>query len=54
MARSHDARRFSGDYDLNDAWNLEAGILIFIGGPAEAIGAFESNDRLYTQLQLQF
>jgi hypothetical protein len=46
--------RFSGDYDLDDVWNLEAGILIFIGGPDQAIGAFESNDRLYAQLQVQF
>ncbi len=46
--------RFSGDYELDDAWNLEAGILIFIGGPDQGLGAFDSNDRIYAELEYNF
>jgi hypothetical protein len=46
--------RFSGDYELTDAWKAEAGILIFIGGPDEGIGSFESNDRLYAEIKYSF
>jgi hypothetical protein len=46
--------RFSGDYELTDAWKAEAGILIFIGGPDEGLGAYESNDRLYAEIKYSF
>ena len=46
--------RFSGDYELDDSWGLEAGILIFMGGPDQGLGAFESNDRIYAELEYNF
>ena len=46
--------RFSGDYEIDDAWNLEAGILLFLGGPDQGLGAFESNDRVYMELEYNF
>lgn len=46
--------RFSTDWELTDAWKMEGGILIFIGGPDEGIGAFDSNDRLYAELKYSF
>jgi len=35
--------RFSGDYEITDAWRAEGGIIIYIGGPDDGIGAFDSN-----------
>jgi hypothetical protein len=46
--------RFSSDYELTDAWKAEAGILIFIGGPDDGIGAYDSNDRLYAEIKYSF
>jgi hypothetical protein len=46
--------RFSSDYELTDAWKMEGGILIFIGGPDEGIGAWYSNDRLYAEIKYSF
>lgn len=46
--------RLSGDYELTDAWKVEGGILIFIGGPDQGLGAFESNDRLYAEIKYSF
>lgn len=46
--------RFSGDYEIADAWRAEGGIIIYIGGPDDGIGAFDSNDRLYGQIKYSF
>ena len=46
--------RFSGDYEITDAWRAEGGIIIYIGGPDDGIGAFDSNDRLYGQIKYSF
>jgi len=46
--------RFSVDYELDDAWNFETGILIFMGGPDQGLGSFESNDRVYAEIQYSF
>jgi len=46
--------RLSGDYELTDAWKVECGILLFIGGPDDGLGAFESNDRLYAEIKYSF
>ena len=37
-----------------DAWAIDGGILIFIGGPDKGIGAYDSNDRLYAELKYSF
>jgi hypothetical protein len=46
--------RLSADWELTDAWKIEGGILIFIGGPDKGLGAFDSNDRLYAELKYSF
>ncbi len=46
--------RLFGDFELTDAWTIEAGLLIFAGGPDKGLGAFESNDRLYAELEYSF
>lgn len=46
--------RASGEWELSDDWKIEAGWLVFIGGPDKGIGAFDSNDRLYTELKYSF
>ncbi len=46
--------RLSGDYELGDAWRAEAGILLFVGGPKDGLGAFDSNDRLFAELKYSF
>lgn len=46
--------RLSGDYELTDAWKVEGGILIFMGGSDEGLGAFDSNDRLYAEIKYSF
>ncbi len=46
--------RFSGDFELTDSWGLNGGILIFIGGPDDGLGAIDSNDRLFAELKYSF
>lgn len=48
------AVRFSGDFEITDDWKLAGGWLIFIGGPDDGLGAFDSNDRLYAELKYSF
>ena len=46
--------RVSGDYELTDSWLLTAGLLAFIGGPDDALGTFDSNDRLFMEIKYSF
>ncbi len=46
--------RASGEWEISDAWKLEAGWLVFVGGPDKAIGAYDDNDRLYLELKYSF
>jgi hypothetical protein len=46
--------RLSSDWELARGWTLEGGILVFIGGPDDGLGAFDSNDRLYAQITYDF
>jgi hypothetical protein len=46
--------RLSGDFEITDAWKAEGGIIFYIGGPDDGIGAFDSNDRLYAQIKYSF
>lgn len=46
--------RLSGDFELTDSWALAAGILIYIGGPKDGLGLYDSNDRVYTELKYSF
>jgi hypothetical protein len=46
--------RASAEWELADAWKVEGGWLVFIGGPDKAIGAYDSNDRLYAELKYSF
>lgn len=46
--------RLSTDWELARAWTIEGGILIFIGGPDNGLGAYDSNDRLYAQIKHDF
>lgn len=46
--------RLSGDFELTDAWGLTGGGILYIGGPEEALGAFESNDRLFAEIKYSF
>ena len=46
--------RLSGDFELTDAFTLTGGGILYIGGPEEALGAFESNDRLFAEVKYSF
>jgi hypothetical protein len=46
--------RASAEWELADAWKVEGGWLVFIGGPDKGIGAYDSNDRLYAELKYSF
>ncbi|HEB88799.1 MAG TPA: hypothetical protein ENI85_04440 [Deltaproteobacteria bacterium] len=46
--------RLSGDYELGEAWKAEAGILVFVGGPDDGLGAYDSNDRLFAGIKYSF
>jgi Protein of unknown function (DUF1302) len=46
--------RLSGDFEITDSWAATGGILMFIGGPDDGIGAFDSNDRIYAELKYSF
>ncbi len=46
--------RASAEWELDDAWKIEGGWLVFAGGPDKAIGAYDSNDRLYAELKYSF
>jgi hypothetical protein len=46
--------RLSADFELTDSWSMDGGILIFIGGPDDGLGAFDSNDRLFASLKYSF
>ena len=46
--------RLSGEFELTDSWALSGGILIFFDGPDDGIGAYNSNDRIFTGLKYSF
>lgn len=46
--------RLSGDFELTDSWAMNGGILMFIGGPDDGLGAFDSNDRIFAELKYSF
>jgi hypothetical protein len=46
--------RFSGDYELTDAWKAAGGIIFYIGGPDRGLGSFDSNDRLFAEIKYSF
>ena len=46
--------RASGEWELSDAWKIESGWLVFLGGPDKALGAYDSNDRVYGELKYSF
>ena len=46
--------RASAEYELTDAMKLEAGCLVFFGGPRRGFGSYDSNDRLYGEIKYSF
>lgn len=46
--------RASADFELSDSWKIEGGWLVFFGGPRRSLGAFDSNDRIYSELKYSF
>ena len=40
--------------DAPAAWAVNGGILVFIGGPDDGLGAIDSNDRLFAELKYSF
>jgi len=46
--------RASGDFELTDSWKIEGGWLVYFGGPRRSLGAFDSNDRIYTEIKYSF
>ncbi|MBW1882990.1 MAG: hypothetical protein JRJ58_05645 [Deltaproteobacteria bacterium] len=46
--------RASGDFELTDSWLMTAGLLAFFGGPDDALGNFDSNDRLFMEIKYSF
>jgi len=46
--------RASGEWEIDDAWKVEAGWLVFLGGPKKALGAYDKNDRVYAELKFSF
>jgi hypothetical protein len=46
--------RASAEYEMTDALKVEAGWLVFFGGPHIELGAFDSNDRVYGEVKYSF
>lgn len=46
--------RASAEYELTDAMKVEAGWLVFFGGPRRGLGSYDSNDRLYGEVKYSF
>lgn len=46
--------RASADFELSDSWKVEGGWIVYFGGPRRSLGAFDSNDRIYSELKYSF
>jgi hypothetical protein len=46
--------RASAEWEIDDAWKTEGGVLLFLDGPKKAIGAYDQNDRVFIELKYSF